>query len=341
MTVTESIRIAVQERSQTAEARRMARAMAENIGLDETQAEQVAIVVTEACTNLLKHASGGEILLRTTGEDNPKAAADLEVLALDHGPGMANLNQCLRDGYSTGGSPGQGLGAIVRLSTASDFYSDTTRGTALLARWSTTASGAPGHPNGTAMRMGAVNLPKPGQEVCGDSWGVEQSKSKCVVLVADGLGHGLEAKAASTEAVRVLRSNPDLEPGALLERVHQALRSSRGAAVSVARIDRGKATVTFAGVGNVSAQIYSGARAQHLVSVNGTAGHQVQRIREFSYAWPEDGMLVMHSDGLGTHTGLEKHPGLALRDATLIAGVLYRDFSRHNDDATVVVAKAA
>jgi serine phosphatase RsbU (regulator of sigma subunit) len=231
------------------------------------------------------------------------------------------------------------LGAIVRLSTESDLYSDVSRGTALLARWSVGSNGN-GHENHTVLRIGAVNVCKPGQEVCGDSWGVEQSDNECVILVADGLGHGIEAQAASLEAVRMLHSSPKLPPAELLHRVHLALRSSRGAAVSVARIDREKGTLAFAGVGNVSAQIYSGAQpGQHLVSINGTAGHQVQRIREFSYPWPDDGMLVMHSDGLGTHTGLEKHSGLALHDPSLIAGVLYRDFTRRNDDATVVVAK--
>jgi anti-sigma regulatory factor (Ser/Thr protein kinase) len=314
--------------------------MAEKIGLDETQAERVAIVVTEACTNLLKHASGGEILVRSTGEDNPNAVPELEILVLDQGPGMVNPNQCLQDGFSTGGSPGQGLGAIVRLSAESDVYSDVSRGTALLARWSAAVSNGNGHGNSTALRVGAVNVSKHGQETCGDSWGVEQNESECVLLVADGLGHGFEAQAASLEAVRMLHLNPNLPPAELLHRVHQALRSSRGAAVSVARIDRGKHTVTFAGVGNVSAQVYSGAQAsQHLVSVNGTAGHQVQRIREFSYPWPDDGMLVMHSDGLSTNAGLEKHSGLALHDPSLIAAVLYRDFTRRNDDATVVVAK--
>ena len=253
---------------------------------------------------------------------------------------MANPDQCMQDGFSTGGSPGQGLGAIVRLSSESDFYSDVSRGTALLARWSTGSSKASGNGNSGALRIGAVNVSKPGQEVCGDSWGVEQNENECVVLLADGLGHGLEAQAASLEAVRVLHLNPSLPPGELLHRVHQALRSSRGAAVSVARIDREKRVLTFAGVGKVSAQIYSGAQAgQHLVSINGTAGHQVQRIREFTYPWPYDGMLVMHSDGLSTNAGLEKHSGLALHDPSLIAAVLYRDFTRRNDDATVVVAK--
>ena len=338
--VAESIRIAVEERSQTAEVRRVARAMAEKIGLDDTQTERVAIVATEACTNLLKHAAGGEILVRTTGADDPNGLSELEILVLDQGPGMANPQQCLRDGFSTGGSPGQGLGAIQRLSSESDLYSELARGTALLARWSAGLNGN-GHGEGTKLRIGAVNVSKPGQEVCGDSWGAEQTEGQCVVLVADGLGHGLEAQAASLEAVRMLHSNPKLAPGELLERAHQALRSTRGAAISVARIDLERRTLTFAGVGNVSAQIYSGAKAsQHLVTVNGTAGHQIHRIREFSYPWPSDGMLVMHSDGLSSNAGLEKHSGLALHDPSLIAGVLYRDFTRRNDDATVIVAKA-
>jgi hypothetical protein len=102
---------------------------------------------------------------------------------------------------------------------------------------------------------------------------------------------------------------------------------------------RGK--LTFSGVGNIAAQIYSGAsRSQHLVSVNGTAGHDSPRLREFSYPWPADGMLVMHSDGLSTQTDVASRPRLALHDPSLIAGVLYRDFTRGQDDATVVVGKA-
>ncbi len=338
----ESVRIVIEEQSQTAEARRIARRMAQQAGFDETQIEQVAIVVTEACTNLLKHAGGGEILVRATGEGESGVPPDLEVLALDQGPGIPSLDQSLRDGFSTGSSPGQGLGAIMRLSSTADFYSELGRGTALLARWSggSTGGATPAHLG--PLRLGAINVCKPGQEVCGDSCGAAQTEDALVLLVADGLGHGLEAKTASLEAVRMLHSSSSLAPGALIERAHQALRSSRGAAVAVARIDRLTNTVTFAGVGNISAQIYSGAHPrQHLVSVNGTAGHNLYRVREFSYPWPNDGMLVLHSDGLLTSAGLETHPGLALHDPTLIAGVLYRDFTRRNDDATVVVAKAA
>jgi anti-sigma regulatory factor (Ser/Thr protein kinase) len=340
----ESVRITVEEQSQTADARRVARGMARNMGFDESLGEQVAIVVTEACTNLLKHADRGELLLRNTGDDSGGLPA-LELLVLDQGPGISNLQQCLTDGFSTGGSAGQGLGAIVRLSGETDFYTAGGRGSAVLARWRNTEGKAARRPavvKSAPMLVGAVNVSKPGQEVCGDSWGVAQSGDVSTFLMADGLGHGLEAKEAAIEAVRMLRLTPDFSPGALIERAHMALRSSRDAAVAVARIDRFDNSVTFAGVGNISAHLYSGGKAsQHMVSIHGTAGFQIPKVKEFRYPWPEDGILVMYSDGLSSGTSLEGHPGLAMRDPTLIAGVLYRDFSRRTDDATAMVAKAA
>lgn len=335
----ESIRVRIEEQSQTADARRTARGMAQSIGYDETLTEQVAIVVTEVCTNLLKHAGGGDILL-CSDFNRGDGATSLELLSLDKGPGIANLDQCLRDGFSTGGSSGHGLGAIVRLSSSSDFYSETGRGTVVLARWQMKpAALAAGPPT---LRLGSVNIAKPGQEVCGDAWGAEQDGDQCTVLLADGLGHGIEARTAAAEAVRVLHSAPHLSPGALVERAHQALRSTRGAALAVARVDRFRDKVLFAGIGNISAHIYSGAAAsQHLVSVHGTAGFQTAKIREFEYSWPVRGMLLMYSDGLGSNTNLDSYPGLALRDPSLIAGVLFRDFARGNDDATAVVVKPA
>jgi len=315
--------------------------MATEIGLSENGAEEVAIVASEACTNLLKHVGRGEILLHTTGEEH-EFQVRLELLALDRGSGMLDLEQCIKDGFSTSSTAGQGLGAIVRLSKESDFYSVPRKGTAILARWFSPAQHGVASHDLPTMRIGAVNVSKPGQDSCGDSWGALQSNQQITILVADGLGHGPEANQASSEAVRVLRSNPELSPKALLERVHLALRSTRGAAAAVANIDMEAGKLTFAGIGNISGQIYSATQGRrHLVSVNGTAGHEGQRLREFTYDWPSDGLLVLHSDGLTSSTALEPYPGLALHDPGLIAGVLYRDCSRGNDDSTVVVVKAA
>ncbi len=335
-----SVRLAVEEQSQISQARRVAAEMAGRIGFQETLVGQVAIIATEVCTNLLKHARGGEILLRVI-EDGGSPLPGLELLALDKGPGMRDLAKCLADGYTTGSSPGLGMGALQRLSTQSDFYSVAEQGTAILTRW------IPGAPNGPSndrgqLRFGAVNLQKSGQEVCGDAWGMEQNPEFTTVLLADGLGHGYDAHLASQEAVRMLRDHSGVTVEVLVQYVHQALRSFRGAAIAAARLDHARQQLSFCGMGNIMGQIYAGSRpSQHLVSVNGTAGHTTQRLRGFTYPWPAEGMLVLWSDGLSTGTTLMSQPALALRDPSLIAGVLYRDFARGNDDATVVVAKAA
>jgi anti-sigma regulatory factor (Ser/Thr protein kinase) len=335
----ESLRLLIDEASKTAEARRLARSLAEGMGLGEILSEQVSIVVTEACTNLLKHARQGELIIHSATE-GLEPVPFLELLALDHGPGIEDLQRCLQNGYSTSGGLGHGLGAIIRLSNDADFYSVPGKGTGILARWWSGALPLPSQRG--VFRISAVNVPKAGQEASGDSWASVQSGDQLTVLVADGLGHGMEANLASSQAVRILRENPNLAPRALLERCHLALRSTRGAAIAVAKIDRAHEEITYAGAGNISGKIYSAQRAsQHLVSVNGTGGHHTEKLREFSYPWPADGVLQLYSDGLSTGAGVEAYPGLASHDPALIAGMLYRDFGRGRDDATVVVAKAA
>jgi anti-sigma regulatory factor (Ser/Thr protein kinase) len=204
-----STRIPIEEGSRPAEARRIALRLAHEIGFDEVCAGQVAIVVTEACTNLLKHAQTGEILLGFADRGYDGAVPEIEMLSLDKGPGMHNLDQCLEDGYTTGSSPGQGLGAIRRLSGESDFYTVPGEGTAILARWPA-ARTSPG------LRIGGVSVSKYGEEFCGDAWGIEMTDDGSTILLADGLGHGYEASQASLEAVRVLREHKDAPPGLLM-----------------------------------------------------------------------------------------------------------------------------
>jgi hypothetical protein len=76
-----------------------------------------------------------------------------------------------------------------------------------------------------------------------------------------------------------------------------------------------------------------------MISQNGTAGHVATRVQEFSYPIAGQSLLVMFSDGLASQWDLDRYPGLRTRDPSVIAGVLYRDFSRRRDDVTVVVAK--
>ena len=121
--------------------------------------------------------------------------------------------------------------------------------------------------------------------------------------------------------------------------LHEALRATRGAALAVAEIDTDRHVVRFAGLGNIAASVHDGGPVRHLVSTHGTAGHAAHKIAEYTYPWPAGSVLIMHSDGVASLRDLDPYPGLLHRDPSLVAGVLYRDFARGRDDATVVVAR--
>jgi hypothetical protein len=250
---------------------------------------------------------------------------------------MAAVNDCLRDGFSTAGTPGNGLGAIARLAALFEIHSLSQVGTALLARlW---AGPAPADPPAMWLEIGVVNLPKVGEVACGDAWNVFQEPGRSLLLVADGLGHGLQAADAARAAVRVVQAHAHLGPAELLPLLHAALRSTRGAAVALAEVQREARAVRFAGVGNIAGTIFANGSSRSLVSHNGTVGCEVRKIQEFVYPFPQGALLVLHSDGLGSHWRLDQYPGLAARHPALIAGVLYRDFKRGRDDVTVLAAR--
>jgi anti-sigma regulatory factor (Ser/Thr protein kinase) len=319
----------IEDSSRTPEARNAARSMARTLGFDEAGAERAAIVTTEACTNLLKHAGGGTVLLAANGED-----LTMELFALDRGPGMQDWHECLRDGFSTTGTSGNGLGAIVRLSSFSDAYSQAGHGTVLFALLTKDESPK------AAPRICGIQAPKPGQEVCGDGWSFKQGRAGATVVIADGLGHGPDAAEAARCAIEIFHRHADASPKDLLESIHQGLRHTRGAAVSVAETDEDRRVVVFAGLGNVAGYVCEkGAARRQLVTMNGTAGMDGRNVfREFSYPWPEEAVVVLHSDGLVSHWDLGDYPALIGRGPSLIAGVLFRDCCRGNDDATVMAA---
>ena len=102
----------------------------------------------------------------------------------------------------------------------------------------------------------------------------------------------------------------------------------------MARIGAG---VQYTGVGNISGVLAGGERNRGLASQNGTVGVQIRKVLSFDFEWPPRGLLVMHSDGISSRWVLDTYPGLAQRHPAVVAGVLWRDFGRGRDDATIVV----
>lgn len=323
-----SLSIPVTESSQVGEARRMAHKLGQQAGLNETSLGNLGIVVTELGTNLHKHAKQGELILRRL---QGKTGAGVEVLSLDRGPGITEVAKCMTDGYSTSGTTGNGLGSIKRLSTVFDIYSST-QGTALVSQlWI-----APG-PGPADFETGAVCLPYPGEHLCGDAWTSAQTDNSCTLIVADGLGHGVHAAQAADQAIEVFQDNASLSPQLCLQKIHAALRSTRGAAVVILQAANQK--IVYSGIGNVSGGILGADTSKSFVSLNGTIGHQAQRFQEFSYDWPRASLVFFHSDGLHSKWKLSQYPGLQMRHPSLVAGILYRDFRRERDDVTVVILR--
>lgn len=327
----QSLRVEIADSSQVSAARRSAELLSRSVALDETERGRLAVIVTELATNVLRHGGGGCLVLG--------ASADaVNVTALDKGPGMKNLAECMRDGYSTGGSAGQGLGAVARMADRFDVYSPPGQGTVVYAA----ISKGKVSPNAGAFAVGGLSVPVRGETECGDAWAFWQSGTDLAALiVADGLGHGPDAAVASAAAVRVWRTEaPRAAPAELLTRAHTALRATRGAAVSCLRHQPGSGTLTYAGVGNVAGTIVSPQlTSRSMVSNNGTIGMEIRRIQEFQYPLEPGAAVILCSDGITTHWRFDRYPGLMQRDPNVIAGVIYRDHTRGRDDATVAVFK--
>ncbi len=325
--------IRVNDASHTGEARRQAAVFAEQQSLGERASGALAIVVTEIVTNLVKHVGSGTLLLECMGHNGNRG---VRVLALDKGPGIKDLNAALQDGHSTAGTAGNGLGAIKRLSDVFDIYSNPGAGTAVLAEvWSNKKLPE----NHSTIEVGVVSIPVKGEEVCGDGWGAKETAESTLLMVVDGLGHGVFAAEAAREAERIFAGSRSNSPTPVLQDSHDSLKKTRGAAMAVASLNTERGLIVFAGVGNIGASIVAPDASRGMASHNGTVGHQLHKIQEFTFPWDQNSIFIMHSDGLNTRWDLKLYPGIWSKHPALIAALLYRDFSRERDDVTVLVAK--
>lgn len=311
------------------EARRHVAAICRDFGMDEVRSGQAAIIVNELGSNLCKHARAGQLWIAARKEQGP----EIEILSVDEGPGIRDLSLAMRDGFSTAGSPGTGLGAVQRLATDFDVHSEVGKGSVILARL------RPGPAKSGAFKWGVVALPAPGETVCGDSWGVAFDGRRAALLVADGLGHGEFAAQASMAAVDLFARQPFADMKGGLEEAHVILRMTRGAAVTRAQLDAETDTLLSVGAGNVAMRIVSGVFNRSVLAQNGTVGVQMRRVEETRMDWPAHALVVCHSDGLQSRWPPQAITALIRRDPTLAAAVLVRDYGRGRDDVTVVVMR--
>ncbi|MFW9078633.1 ATP-binding protein [Pseudomonas sp. P2757] len=316
----------IEDSSQIGYARRTAQQLAELHGFDERDAGRVALVATELASNLIKHAGHGEIHLRALKRLD---GFGIEMLAVDRAQGF-DLDACLADGFSTGGTQGIGLGAVSRQAEVFDVYADQ-RGAVLLARLYPRSDRQPDMPYGVSQHS------LHDDPACGDVWHLAYNNGSISALVVDGLGHGEDAERAARAGERAFALTPFAEPTVLMEDMHREMIGSRGGAVAFAQFDGARDQLIFAGVGNIGASLIAADKSRGLASHPGIVGGQYRKARPFDYAHVNGHLLIMYSDGLQSRWNLQDYPGLVHRHPAVVASVLHRDFCRGRDDVTVLV----
>lgn len=326
-----AVRLDVADPGMVLVAQQHARRVARLAGLDEAGADHAALATAELAGNAQRHGTGGTLVLQPAAD-----AAGVDVVALDRGPGITDWKRSFTDGYSTADrSLGAGLGAVTRVATTVTGCAETGKGTVVSAR-----IGSPG----LAARVSALGWPCRGERVNGDAWSWVVGDSGVFAILADGLGHGPAAAAASAVAVADPAELATAELPDVLLRLHARLRGTRGAAVTVVRLrpaaDGTAHELLVAGVGNVAAAVVGpdGSVRRTLIQ-SGTAGLAVRTPVQTITPVPAGSAVVLHTDGLLTSWDLKGRGRAVSSPPGVLAAVLLRDFERGTDDTGVLVIR--
>jgi anti-sigma regulatory factor (Ser/Thr protein kinase) len=321
----------VEDASAIAACRSAGVALATRLRFPAPRTDEIALAVTEAASNLHKHARQGSLLVRIGRDTDPPG---IELVTIDAGPGLRDAGAALRDGHSTTGTLGIGLGAIRRLADFYDLYSVPGHGTVLVGRfWPARRQ--------VTVRCAGLTRPMSGEAECGDNFGAATTGTTAdgtvTGVLCDGLGHGPLAAAAAAAAIAAVLEDTTPGPAALVERAHSRMGHTRGGAIGIVQVTG--TTVLFAGLGNITATILAEGGRKSMLSIPGIAGHQARAIRQFDYVAGPGAAVVLHSDGLSGRWEVAALPGLVSRDPLVIAAALLAEAGTRRDDASILVLK--
>jgi anti-sigma regulatory factor (Ser/Thr protein kinase)/serine/threonine protein phosphatase PrpC len=328
--------IAVVHGSDVNEARQRAQAMALAIGFDETASAEVALAVSELGANLLRHTKGGTLTL-TPLVDGRRVG--MQVISQDRGPGIADVEQALTDGFSTAGGLGYGLGAVNRLMDELDIASEpgTSEGTRITCKRWLRVDVRRTMPD--PLTFGAASRPHPRMTENGDAFVIKCWGEGALVAVIDGLGHGPSAQCAAQTARQYVESHVDQPLDLIFRGVGRACRATRGVVMALARFDRDGTQLTFASIGNIEARVFGSVEPMNFAVRRGIVGVNAPNPAVTQHRWQPNYLLVLHSDGLTTRWRWEDFPGLGRTSASVIARRLLQALAKDDDDATVLVVK--
>jgi anti-sigma regulatory factor (Ser/Thr protein kinase) len=305
-----------------------------NGGYSKKKLGEFDLIISELTSNLTKHAIGGEILFAHIKNDYHDY---LEVISIDNGPGMADANKMIADGISTTNTLGHGFGSIKRLSDKFEVYSQKGWGTIVLSRIYKNQKVTK---NDFPVDISALVVAKPGESVSGDAFHYRLTPNYLKLLVADGLGHGIEANKAVNEAVTAFDGCSQNDPIEIVKYIHSAIKKTRGMVGTVLVFDLKKRVWQTVGVGNISMKLTTGSGYKNHLSYNGIIGHNIptsMKVQEFNVS--EFNQLILCSDGITSRWETTKFPKINRCDLSIQAAIVYKEFARKTDDMTVIITK--
>jgi anti-sigma regulatory factor (Ser/Thr protein kinase) len=311
--------------------------LAVQAGLGQKKINEIDILVSELGSNLIKHASGGEILagILPAGE-----GGGLELISIDNGPGIPDLVRMMKDGASTTQTLGHGLGSIRRFSNHFEVYSQKNWGTILLSR--IYPEKAPKKNDRTShLSLRSLVISKPGELVSGDGcFSFIDGNGILKLLVADGLGHGAEANRAVREAISAFRDFDSDSPAEILRHLHSELKKTRGVVATVVLVDPVRKTWKLCGIGNISTRLSGFQQPKGYLSYNGIVGHNMPHtLNDQELSQSEYQQIVLCSDGIRSRWEHAKLPDLHKQDLIVQAAALYKDFARKTDDMSIIIGR--
>ena len=324
-----SWRVDVRHRADLAPAHRLARVAAKASSFDSTACEEIALVVMELSTNLIKHAGGGHVVLRPIAR---KGKTGLQIEATDNGPGMPEL--LLKDGFSTAGTLGVGLGAVNRLANELKIEARRGGGTRVsCCKWVREATIVL---TACTLDIGAASRAK----LCdnGDDFVIRLWGANAMVGIIDGCGHGEPAHRAARVARHYVEGHYDCPLGDIFEGVERDCRATRGVVMALARFDWIVGEVSFASVGNIESHLFAAGAPLPVNVRRGILGANAPRPALTTHSWTSESIMVMHSDGVSSRW--DRNALNQPHDpADTVARNIMRKYGKPLDEATVVVVR--
>jgi anti-sigma regulatory factor (Ser/Thr protein kinase) len=308
--------------------------VAQRMGFPDGQRENMALVAAEMVSNQVKYAANkGQIQIWQ------QPGPVLDILALDYGPGIANLQQAQQDGFSTARTLGKGLGSIQRLADKVAIYTQTAsgphvrwNGTAVLARFRL------GRENRKAeadpIEVGLFSRALSDDRYNGDRIYLKRSGETLRWLHLDGLGHGENAQSTTADLADHLLDN---DPATALASVDRRLHGTRGAVAVIGEIVFPSCELQLLGVGDMHAIIHNHDQLRKVSFAPGVLGREHKSPTPFREVFERRGIVLTASDGIRRSWDEASFPGLFNQPPQLIAYVLGNIMGRISDDQSLCV----